>query len=389
MTSDIAIEEYVLPDGQYNPYTLQQAAMRLAGLLTEETPAPLIDQDRPEPTGWEAIDVAAILAGGCHIPPPSLYHRADGVCLFYAGKLHALNGEPESGKSWVAQHAATQTLAAGGDVCYIDFEDSPESVIGRLRSLGAADHHLAARLTYIGPDRPLGHEAETVIRARFADHRPALCVIDGVTEAMSIMGLNPLDNADTAKFFRLLPRRLTGGGTAVVLVDHVTKNQEDRGRWAIGSQHKMAALTGAAYSIEAVQPFGRNKAGFARITVTKDRPGWIRQHAAGATIAELHIASDDNGIVAELRPPASTGEGGFRPTEKMRHVSDVLAHGPALTKSSLYGAVRGNKATFDLAVALLIAEGHVEEHRNGQTVYHSSLRPFPDPTDGDEPDEQF
>jgi hypothetical protein len=348
--------------------------------------------DETEPTTWEPVDVAQVIAGGCVIQAPTVYARTDGVCLFYAGKLHSLNGEPESGKSWCTQHAAAQTVADGRHVWYVDFEDSPESVIGRLLMLGASSPDLVSQFTYINPARPIGHDALLVLRERISTHLPALVVIDGVTEAMSVFGLDPSDNKDTAKFFTLLPRRFAALGSAVVMVDHVVKDSEARGRWAIGAQHKMAALTGAAYSVEVVQPFGRNKAGFCRLNVTKDRPGWIRQHAAGTTVAELHITSSDEGSQVELRPPQRSGPAGFRPTVVMERISQCLQHSQALSKNALYAAIGGKKEMFRLAVELLVGEGFVGTRRQGQTVYHYSQRPFtagPDDGRGDDGEDPF
>lgn len=365
----------------HTPEELHAAALAMVDIdLTSsggagDTP---VDNEPREPTGWEPINVAKIIAEGCHVEPPTLCARADGICLFYPGKLHALNGEPESGKSWLAQHAAVQAITSGLHVCYLDFEDSAPGVIGRLIDLGADPTDLINRFTYINPGGPFSSDAVDVVRERFRTHRPDLAVIDGMNEAMTTLELDPDSTKDSAKFFRILPRRIARVGAAVVAVDHVVKNREERGRWAIGSQHKMAALSGAAYTVEAVQPFGRNKAGVAKITVTKDRPGWIRQHAAGTVIAEFHVVSSDEKVTAELRTPASVGDGGFRPTVVMQRISAVLEHGPALSKNALYASVRGKKEAFGLAVELLIAEGFVGTRRTGQTVYHYSQRPFAD-----------
>jgi len=114
---------------------------------------------------------------------------------------------------------------------------------------------------------------------------------DGVTEAMSLQGLELKDNADVAKFVVLLPRSLARMGGAVVLVDHVAKDRNGRGRFAIGAQHKLAGIDGAAYSIEVIRPFGRGMRGLSRLTVTKDRPGFVRPNAAygkGAGPVHLH-----------------------------------------------------------------------------------------------------
>lgn len=335
-----------------------------------------------EPTTWEPVDLAKVLAalaeGTSTNEPPALYPRTDDVRLLYAAKMHAFNGEPESGKSWAAQHAAVHTIDEGHHVTYIDFEDDQDSVVGRLLALGAKPGDVLARFTYIRPSRPLSTEAVHVLRGLFAHRRPALVILDGLTEAMAIDGLDPLDNVDVAKFFTRLPRRLARLGAAVIIVDHVTKDTEKRGRWAIGAQHKMAALDGAAYTFEIVTPFGRGKHGITKVSVTKDRPGHVRQHAAGTAIAELHLTSTETGVTAQLRPPsgASDDDQPFRPSVVMERVSKALERGPSLTMTALRKAVKGRSDYVDLAAQLLEAEGFIGTHRNGQARYHHSIKPY-------------
>lgn len=338
--------------------------------------------DQTVATTWEAVDLADVLAaiadGRDLSPPPTLYARADGPCLLYEAKVHAFNGEPESGKSWAAQHACVLTIQSGRNATYIDFEDDEGSVVGRLLALGATAEEIIGHLTYIRPSRPFGNEAVASLRQAFADLRPDLVVLDGLTEAMANDNLNPLDNIDVAKFFARLPRRIAAMGAAVVIIDHVTKDSESRGRWAIGAQHKLAALNGAAYTFEMLVPFGRDRHGITKITVTKDRPGHVRRFAAGTTVAELHLTSNDAGVTADLRATGSAGDDDepFRPTAIMERISKALEHSPALTIRALRAAVKGRNEYKDLALELLIAEGYVGAHKQGQSKYHHSIKPF-------------
>lgn len=356
-------------------------------------PHPLEPQEEPDDsspddtaadpvTTWEPVDIAAVLQsikdGTDLSPPPTLYPRSDGACLLYAGKVHAFNGEPESGKSWAAQHATAVALMAGENVTYIDFEDDEASVIGRLLLLGVTEDALLAHLAYIRPSRPFNNDAVDTLRHAFTDRRPALVILDGLTEAMANDNLDPLDNIDVAKFFVRLPKRIAAMGAAVVIIDHVTKDSESRGRWAIGAQHKLAALNGAAYTFETLLPFGRGKHGITKVTVTKDRPGHVRQHAAGSTVAELHLTSTDAGVTAELRSPGggTDDEAPFRPTRVMERVSKALEGQPARNLRNLRTEVRGNAGVVDLAVEQLVNGGYVGVHKQGQAKYHHSIKPF-------------
>jgi hypothetical protein len=65
-------------------------------------------------------------------------------------------------------------------------------------------------------------------------------------------------------------------GAAVTVIDHITKDDDSRGRSAIGGQAKMAGLTGAANTVEVVEPLGRGPRGVIVLRVGKDRPGYVR-----------------------------------------------------------------------------------------------------------------
>jgi hypothetical protein len=57
------------------------------------------------PSSWAPIDLAPILAGRAVVTQPTMLYRSDGACLLYDGKDHAIYGEPESCKGWLALRA--------------------------------------------------------------------------------------------------------------------------------------------------------------------------------------------------------------------------------------------------------------------------------------------
>src|SRR5205085_1821841 len=79
--------------------------------------------------------------------------------------------------------------------------------------------------------------------------------------------------------------------------------------YAIGGQHKLAGITGAAYRFEVVRPFSRAvgtdpSKGAVTVTVTKDRPGYIRAAAVEGRIATLELTGwPDGGVSVALVPP--------------------------------------------------------------------------------------
>jgi hypothetical protein len=186
---------------------------------------------------------------------------------------------------------------------------------------------------------------------------------------MSLDGLDLLDNKDVATWLSRLPRRIADLGPAVILIDHVTKSREGRDRWAIGAQHKLAGIDGAAYTIDAVHPLAHLASdtlepvtGVSKITIAKDRPGGVRGFAAGNKhVGTLQLtAYPDGGITGHIVPAAELKEGGIRPTHNMERVSKALEQAKTpLGKKALRAATKLNWDSLELALALLAAEGFV------------------------------
>jgi hypothetical protein len=342
------------------------------------------DDGRIEPaalTTWAPIPLDAVLNGDDGETHPSMLARTDGRCLLYPARVHALHAEPEALKSWLALKACAERIAAGEAVLYLDFEDSPASVVQRLLDLGVAPAAIAERFIYIRPDEPLTpaamHDLDQALSAE-----PTLAVIDGVTEAYTQLGLNPMDNVDIATWLDLLPRKFARAGVTVLTLDHVVKDRENRGRYAIGGQHKLAGVD-VAYSLKVLQPFARGRDGLVSITVQKDRAGRVREFAADGQVALLRAVSGPDGSVRiKLEPPEQSAAGAFRPTLLMERVSRAVEATPGLTKTAIREAVRGKAKQIDLARETLISEGYIEARHDGpQAVRHYSTTPFCMPDD--------
>lgn len=250
--------------------------------------------DQASPESWEPVDLTKVLSDDWEPAKPSVGQRDDGWGLFYPGRTHTVASEPEGGKTWLALAVAQQEMTKGNKVVFIDYEDTPDGVIGRLRSLGMSAEEIQEKFIYIRPETPAPHPDR--LRDLVEQFAPSLVVIDGVTEAMTKQDLNLLDNQDVASFFDQLPTPLTLCGSAVVLLDHEVKRTQDRGRFAIGAGHKLAAVTGAAYRLRRIAPFGVGQTGTSEIRVTKDRPGQIRRRLlddkAEGLFAFLEISSE-------------------------------------------------------------------------------------------------
>jgi len=73
---------------------------------------------------WLEINLEDLATGAIdHLdPPPTVLARQDQKCLIYKGEINAINGEPESGKSWIGLVACAQALDTDLEALYIAFK---------------------------------------------------------------------------------------------------------------------------------------------------------------------------------------------------------------------------------------------------------------------------
>jgi hypothetical protein len=348
----------------------------------------LIEAELPEPTldqpllidSWLPVDLAIVLDGTWKPALPTVGSRRDGVGLFYPGKTHTVSSESEAGKTWLALSAAIDELLHDRHVVYIDFEDDEGGVVSRLLALQISPKTILNRFHYIRPADPLGTGLHLDTLANvLTTHHPTLAIIDGITEAMGLHGLNPLDNADVATFGRILPRRIASTGAAVVCLDHVTKSVETRGRYAIGGAHKLNGLDGAAYLLESRAPFGIGITGRSTIRIAKDRPGRLRAHALPGQgglhwFGDLVLTSTDESFAeVEIEPPHARGDD-FQPTILMAKLAKIIekkAGDRGLSLNEIQSLAGGNAANNRRALVHLRLDGYVTD-----TTPHKTLRPY-------------
>jgi hypothetical protein len=328
------------------------------------------DDEEPPTSSWRPVDLAPHLDGSYEPEHATLLRRGDSQGLFYPGRVHSLYGESESGKSWITMIAAAQLLDDSGRVLVVDFESDPGTVTGRLIALGVPRETLAACLTYIRPDeRPsVVDQAYISLFSEAFD----LAVIDGVTEALVMFGGASKDNDAITAWLRYFPRALARRtGAAVVLVDHVAKDKDTRGRFAIGGQAKLAGLDGAAYLVEPKTAIAPGLRGEIEIRITKDRPGHVRSNSGeyrnsdrtqlAATV--ILDSSGSAGTTWQVNVPEHLDEGEkhapFRPTWFMEAVSRWLENNSEASTKAVREAIGKRAVHVDQALQRLLEEGYV------------------------------
>jgi hypothetical protein len=332
---------------------------------------------------WRPVEMGAVIDGDYAQPTPTVGARSDGVGLLYRGRTHTAVGESEALKTWLADVITVHELARGNACLRIDFEDDAPAIVRRLLTLGADSQALRDRFAYIRPDEALNDTGRDDLDQALGDLRPVFACLDGVTEGMTMHGLNPLDNVDIAKYGRLLSRRIARHGAAALDLDHVVKDREGRGRYALGGVHKLNAVTGAAFVLESREPFGIGLAGRSTVRIAKDRPGQLKRHGVAGRdrstwFADLVLISHHADFIeASIDPPVERSDT-FRPTTIMRRVSDALAKADRpLPKIDVEERVTGKAETVRLALATLVDEHYVtvEVGARGAQL-HRLIRPF-------------
>lgn len=373
------------------PKSQRNVTLRAAQIRDERAAKALVEAEEQQagPDAWTPVDVRQLLAGGLEPLRPTLMPRSDNRCLLYPGRTHSFSGESGSGKSWLAQWATAQALQAGGLCLYLDYESGAASVVARLRALGCTDDQIA-RLTYVNPDAaPTGEAFESLLRS---EHGFTLAVVDGVTEALALSGLSgdSLTNNNDAvtRWHAMLPKRIaTETGAAVVQVDHVTKSKDGRGGYAIGGQAKRASITGAAYVVVPRETFGRGRAGWFDLYVSKDREGFVlgapdgADTATGKHVGRVTVSSTQDGervgleVLAPLPNSADDQAGSL-----MARVAAFLAELPhgheGASTNTVKREVTGNEAQIGQALAALVSAGYVAKKAKGQSMLHRLVKPY-------------
>jgi hypothetical protein len=280
--------------------------------------------------------------------------------VLYRDRVHLLSGEPESLKSWAGFVLCVEEMNAERAVMFVDFESSARDAYERLCCLGVSDVEIDARFLYFQPSEPLGEDSRSDVECMVREKRPSLVVIDATIGALTLHGLDPNSGVDVERFHRIVVAPFRVGGAAVAVIDHLTKNPEGRGKFAIGSERKVGAVD-VHLGFKVVTPFGRGRVGRARVAVRKDRPGFLPR----PNCAELELVSDPTTGAIKwtwLSGEAQLEDGVFRPTALMERVSRFLEAQPEpIGRSHVESDVKGNTNHLRAAIDALVRDGFATE----------------------------
>ena len=329
-----------------------------------------------EESSWKPIELSPYYDGLFQEVSANILGRTDGRHLIYAGKVHSFYGESESGKSWVAQIATAELLKADKKVIYIDFESDPQDIVKRLKALGVSRANLLHYFTYIRPEG-VREVSDPYWQAILQPDCATMVVIDGVTESLTMFGGETVDNDAITRWMRNFPRTVaTKSGAAVILIDHITKNSETRGRFAIGGQAKLATIDGAAYLVEPIEVLSPGRVGSLTIRVTKDRPGDIRRNAGmwrksdrTQEAAVLTMDSTKAQILYIISPPTNEEELEERMNhKKLKEVADFIHANPGASRRMVTDGVKGGREAIGARLQEMFKAGFID-NRGSETNF--------------------
>ncbi|WP_217915867.1 AAA family ATPase [Miltoncostaea marina] len=293
-------------------------------------------------SSWEpALDWDAALAPP---PPPSILSGETGA-LLYAGKRHIVSGESETMKSWLALAAVAEVAREGLFAVFVDADDMGQaSVMERLRDdLGVPERLVREHVLYIAPETRFDPEADRIVARLVRDHAVVLAVIDALNPALRLQGLSNLATDDIEDFLRLVVGAFHRRGVATLIVDHLPKNSENRGRYSIGSERKLSGVD-VAFGVELVGEAMTRDRPFASVAIKchKDRPGWHRR-SSGRRLGTFEIDLRESPQWALKL--AAEGVGQSKVAEMAERVGQVMGQHPEVTQTrcaEILGVERDN-----------------------------------------------
>ena len=295
---------------------------------------------------------------------PALLTTSSGETVLYANKTNIVHGLPGTCKTWVAMLAASQTLSEGKRVIWWDFEDTPDTLAARARTLGCLGAMQdRSRFLYL---QPAIAEDEPSLRSAQEWVQGGLVVIDAAESAGC-----PSDGAPINEWWcrYVTPWREAGAG--VLILDHEPKRKEGRPRGPIGSVHKLSRIDGCALRLSGTA-WTKRTDGTIYLAVHKDRPGDLP--AVGKVVAVAIGSYDHNGAFRlDLHSPRTPVES--KATEASDQLADELLRAIAAKgDEGVTGwrevrslAKASNKAIED-AIGRLVEAGLVTQQTTGRGI---------------------
>ena len=351
------------PDWQDDPVALANIADYLLNRRTlEESDG---ETNGEPPSRWTRIVLAAFIGLPAEVPTIA--------GLFYAARRHLISGPGEALKTWLCLAATVAEIKASRGVIWADIDGmGPRDITARLLALGATEEEIEQYVYFTNPEGQLDAPELRELLAWAAQTRCRLFVADAFTGFLVQHDLDGNVGKDVERAWNRLDP-LLAAGIAVVLIDHVIKNPDNRNGQAIGSERKGTASY-LHFDLKPLEKLARGGTGRSRVNVSRDRGAHFPRPTAGELI--LHSNADTGAVTWTLKPPTTDGDT-FRPTIYMERVSRYIEQQIDAAKGDIEAGVAGGTDYIRLALDILIDEGFVSRTRAARgALLHASLKPY-------------
>ena len=295
--------------------------------------------------------------------------------LLYPGKRTVLSGETESMKTWFALILCKAELDAGFPVVWADLDAmGAGAMLERLELIGAQREQIEDSFHYIEPSEPLNPAKVGELQELVDGTGARLFVIDAFNPILNLHGLNPDSVTDVETFWRTIADPICQAGAATVMLDHVVKNPDNRGKYASGSERKASgAIVHLGFKL--LEPLRKGGTGRSLLNVHKDRPGYLPRPALGRLFMDATAAH----IAYRIEPDKSHDEPGrFRPTVLMQKVSVYLEQHPtAASTNEIKKSITGKDKAIETALQILVEDGYASQQQGPRrSVLYTFVRPY-------------
>jgi len=342
------LDEY----GDPVPFVLGENVGYLArerGMLVPLPNVSALEPAPPDPNAWVRVDLNDPRYA-IRPEPPDLHP------LIYSGMRHVISGPPEATKTLLAYSILLHLIKAGHAVAIVDFEMGSNAARILLDELGATPFEIDRIWFYSDVSGP---PSQSVLE-ELLKHEVRLVLIDASAGAYDASGLDDNARKDVEMWAKRWIRPLWQAEVATLVIDHVTKNVEGRGKFSIGSERKIGSAD-VHLGCEPVNPLKRGGKAMVKVRVHKDRRGFLeRPHA---TLVELQSDPVTHQITISLKEPDHPdAQGVFLPTALMEKVSRYLeAQTEPLSRTHVETNVMGKAEFVRKALDALVAQDCVEE----------------------------
>jgi hypothetical protein len=178
-------------------------------------------------------------------------------------------------------YAARQHMDNGGDVLWVDWEETPDDFADKAVAVGITPEQLDGQVYYAWKPELLADEkgrAALLATIDLLEHRHigsdsypgVLVVFDSMDMALTIAGFDPDNRGESTKWANMLTHPAKAQGATVVVIDAPTKNGNEKNPYPAGAGSKLFQAD-AAWFIKATEPFKRDTPG--RIEVVRPAGG--------------------------------------------------------------------------------------------------------------------